>query len=45
MGAAVEISRMEHTAEELRAIASKCRDAAQVRRLLAMALLLDGRSR
>jgi transposase len=45
MGAAVEISRMEHTAEELRAIASKCRDAAQVRRLLAIALLLDGRSR
>ena len=45
MGKALTITRIEHTAEELRAIASKSRDAAQVRRLLALAFVLDGRSR
>ena len=45
MGQAVAITRTEHTAAELRGLAAKSRDAAQVRRLLAMALILDGRSR
>ena len=45
MSAAVEITRTEHGAAGLRLIATKCRDATQVRRLLALALLLDGRSR
>jgi transposase len=45
MGAAVRITRTDHTAAELRAVASKCNDGAQVRRLLALALVLEGRSR
>jgi transposase len=45
MGAALTITRRDHTAAELRAIAAKCRAGAQVRRLLALALVLDGRSR
>lgn len=45
MGAALEITRTDRTALELRAIASKCHDARQVRRLLAIALVLEGRSR
>jgi hypothetical protein len=35
------ITRTEHSADELRAVASKCRDGAQVRRLLALAFVLD----
>lgn len=42
MGSAIEVTRADHSAEELRALASKCKDAAQVRRLLAVALILDG---
>ena len=42
MGAAVAIMRTEHTAEELRALAGRWRDGAQVRRLLAVALVLEG---
>lgn len=42
MGQAVTITRTEHTAEALRTIAAKCSDAAQVRRLLAVALVLEG---
>jgi transposase len=42
---AIAITRTEHTAEALREFAAKGRDAAQVRRLLAMALILEGRSR
>ena len=42
MGAAVEITRMEHTAEALRDLAGKSRDGAQVRRLLSLALILEG---
>jgi len=42
MGAAVMITRMDHTAAELRSSAVKCKDAAQVRRLLALALVLEG---
>jgi transposase len=45
MGKPLAISRIEHTAEDLRAIASKSRDGAQVRRLLALASVLDGQSR
>jgi transposase len=42
MGAAVAITRTEHTAAGLRALAGRCRDGAQVRRLLALAMILDG---
>jgi len=45
MSAALRITRTEHTAEDLRSAASKCRDGAQVRRLLALAMVLEGRSR
>jgi transposase len=45
MGKPLSISRSEHTAEDLRAAASKSRDGAQVRRLLALAFVLDGSSR
>ena len=45
MGAAVSISRTDHTSAELRALACKCEDGAQVRRRLAVALVIDGRSR
>jgi transposase len=45
MGTALEITRREHTSGALRALASKCHDGAQVRRLLALALVLDGRPR
>jgi len=45
MGAALEITRTEHTAADLRVLAGKSGDGAQVRRLLALALVLEGRSR
>jgi transposase len=45
MGTAISISRTEHSADELRAFASKSRDGGQVRRLLALAFVLDGLSR
>jgi transposase len=45
MSTAVTITRTEHTAAELRGFASKCRDTAQSRRLLAIAMVLDGSSR
>lgn len=45
MARALAITRREHTATELRAAASKSSDAAQVRRLLAIALVLDGDAR
>jgi transposase len=45
MGAAVQITRMEYTAAELRGLAAKSVDGAKVRRLLALALILDGNSR
>jgi transposase len=43
--AAVTISRIEHTAEALRGLASKSKDGAQVRRLLALAFVLEGHPR
>lgn len=45
MGAAVAITRRDCSAGELRATAARCDDGAQVRRLLALALVLDGRPR
>ena len=45
MGAAIGITRGEYSAADLRLVASKCRDGAQVRRLLALAMVLDGHSR
>jgi len=45
VSAAVKTTRMNHTAAELRAFAARSRDSAQSRRLLAIALLLDGASR
>jgi transposase len=45
MGIALTVTRVDHTASELRAFAAKSGDGAQVRRLLAIALVLEGYSR
>lgn len=45
MSSAVKITRTDHTAAGLRGLAAKSNDAGQVRRLLALALILDGHSR
>jgi len=45
MPAGLKVTRLDHTALALRARASKSRDAAQVRRLLALAMVLEGVSR
>jgi transposase len=45
MGQPIEITRTEVSVSELRALAAKIRDGAMVRRLLAIALLLEGQSR
>ena len=45
MGAMLTITRTDHTAAELRALSARCSDGAQVRRMLALALVLEGRSR
>ena len=45
MGAGLEITRSEYTSAELRGLSGRCADGAQVRRLLALALVLDGHSR
>ena len=45
MSAAIPITRLDRTASELRSFAGKCCDGAQVRRLLAIALVMEGRSR
>jgi transposase len=45
MSAGVKITRMDHTAAALRGIAGKSSDGAQVRRLLALALILEGHRR
>jgi len=42
MGTAVKVTRLDITAAELRAASAKCTDGAQVRRMLAVALVLDG---
>lgn len=45
MGEPLTVTRADLTATELRGVAGQCQDAAQVRRLLALALVLEGRSR
>jgi transposase len=45
MGKAVEITRVDHTASGLRGIAAKTHDGRVVRRLLAVAFVLEGQSR
>jgi transposase len=45
MGKAIEITRLELSASELRDLAARTRDGAVVRRLLGIALILDGYSR
>jgi transposase len=45
MGTALKITRTDRTSSELRAFAGKCRDGGQVRRLLALAMVLDGHPR
>ena len=45
MSASVQITRTEHSAASLRSLAAKSRDAAQSRRLLAIAMVLEGASR
>lgn len=45
MGAALTVTRSEHNADELRRFAAKSGDGSQVRRLLAIALVLEGYSR
>jgi transposase len=42
MGSPLKITRMDHTSAELRALSGKYRDGAQVRRVLALAMVLDG---
>lgn len=45
MGTALAITRTDRTAAELRAVACKSTDGEQIRRLLALALVLEGRPR
>lgn len=45
MGTMLLITRTDHTSAELRARSVKCGDGAEVRRMLALALVLDGRPR
>ena len=45
MGKALTITRTDRTSGELRAMSAKCRDGAQVRRLLALAMVLEGAPR
>jgi len=45
MGQAIPITNLDHTADELRRLAGKAKDGRIVRRLLAIVLLLDGKSR
>ena len=45
MGRPIEITRAEHSAAALRELAAQTRDGAVVRRLLGIALILEGRSR
>ena len=45
MGQPVEITRTEYSASELRALAAKMNDGTAVRRLLSLALVVEGHSR
>ena len=44
MGTGLKITRDDYTSGELRAMSGRCSDGAQVRRLLVLALVLDGYS-
>jgi putative transposase len=45
MGQAIAMTNLDHTAADLRRLMSKHKDGAVVRRLLALALILEGKSR
>ena len=45
MSAPLGITRTDYTSGELRALSGRCSDGAQVRRMLALALVLEGRPR
>ncbi len=45
MGEAITITNLEHTAADLRRLMSKQKDGAVVRRLMGLALILEGQSR
>jgi transposase len=45
MGVAVKLTRLDHTAASFRREASRCTDADAARRMLALALVLEGSSR
>jgi putative transposase len=45
MGQPIELTRLAHSASDLRGVAAKTGEGGWVRRLLAIALLLDGHSR
>ena len=45
MGRPIEITRFEHSAAELRELAARTQDGAVVRRVLAIALILEGHPR
>ncbi|CAL4866566.1 hypothetical protein MMA231_00809 [Asticcacaulis sp. MM231] len=45
MGVALKITRTDYTSAALRGVSARCSDGAQIRRLLAVALVLDGYSR
>ena len=45
MGKSIEVTRKEHAPSELRRLAGKTEDGGQVRRLLGVALVLEGRAR
>lgn len=45
MGAPLEITRTNYTSAELRALSNRSSDGAQVRRILALAMVLEGRPR
>ena len=42
MGAMLRVTRSDHTGAQLRALSAKCADSGQVRRMLALAMVLDG---
>ena len=44
MGVPLEITRADHTSAELRALSGRCADSGQVRRMLALALVMDNLS-
>jgi transposase len=45
MGAPLGITRTDHTSSGLRSLSGRCSDGAQVRRMLALAMVLEGCSR